>query len=149
MFFPSSKFNAAIDALLAEHLLSYVELAPRNPYASSLGGRDACRRQIPRAEDIRSRAIHRTIQGGAAVHAAQPHCDGISAIRQGSASRFLAQRPQPVRPAREPEEDRESALHAVLRQRHRRADQERLFQTDGLGPLRSEAEQAAGSALIR
>jgi hypothetical protein len=28
MFFRSSKFNAAIDALLAEHVLSYVELAP-------------------------------------------------------------------------------------------------------------------------
>ena len=36
MFFPSTKLNAAINALLAEHLLSYVELAPQNPYAKSL-----------------------------------------------------------------------------------------------------------------
>jgi hypothetical protein len=38
MFFPSKKFNAAVDALLAEHLLTYVELAPQNPYAKTLGG---------------------------------------------------------------------------------------------------------------
>jgi hypothetical protein len=36
MLFPSTKFNAAINALLAEHLLSYVELASQNPYAKSL-----------------------------------------------------------------------------------------------------------------
>lgn len=36
MFFPSTKLNAAINALLAEHLLSYVELAPQNPYAKTL-----------------------------------------------------------------------------------------------------------------
>jgi hypothetical protein len=36
MFFPSTKINAAINALLAEHLLSYVELAPQNPYAKTL-----------------------------------------------------------------------------------------------------------------
>jgi hypothetical protein len=36
MFFTSTKFNAAINALLAEHLLSYVELAPQNPYAKTL-----------------------------------------------------------------------------------------------------------------
>src|ERR1700680_3753003 len=36
MFFPSTKLNAAINALLAEHLLSYVELASQNPYAKTL-----------------------------------------------------------------------------------------------------------------
>src|ERR1700680_2974502 len=36
MFFSSTKLNAAINALLAEHLLSYVELAPQNPYAKTL-----------------------------------------------------------------------------------------------------------------
>jgi hypothetical protein len=30
------KFSAAINALLAEHLLSYVELNPQNPYAKTL-----------------------------------------------------------------------------------------------------------------
>ena len=36
MFFTSTKFNAAVNALLAEHLVSYVELAPQNPYARTL-----------------------------------------------------------------------------------------------------------------
>ena len=36
MFFTSTKFNAAVNALLAEHLLSYVELSPQNPYAKTL-----------------------------------------------------------------------------------------------------------------
>src|ERR1700694_6237568 len=36
MFFPSTKLNAAINALLGEHLLSYVELASQNPYAKTL-----------------------------------------------------------------------------------------------------------------
>jgi hypothetical protein len=36
MFFSSTKFNAAINALLAEHLLSYIELRPQNPYAKTL-----------------------------------------------------------------------------------------------------------------
>ena len=31
------KFSAAINALLAEHLLTYVELTPQNPYAKTLG----------------------------------------------------------------------------------------------------------------
>jgi hypothetical protein len=36
MLFASTKFNAAVNALLAEHLLSYVELGPQNPYAKTL-----------------------------------------------------------------------------------------------------------------
>lgn len=36
MFFSSTKLNAAINALLAEHLLSYVELTPQNPSAKAL-----------------------------------------------------------------------------------------------------------------
>jgi len=36
MLFPSTKLNAAVNALLAEHLLSYVELTPQNPYARTL-----------------------------------------------------------------------------------------------------------------
>ena len=36
MFLLSTKLNAAINALLAEHLLSYVELTPQNPYAKTL-----------------------------------------------------------------------------------------------------------------
>jgi hypothetical protein len=36
MLFLSTKLNAAVNALLAEHLLSYVELAPQNPYAKTL-----------------------------------------------------------------------------------------------------------------
>jgi hypothetical protein len=34
--FPPSKFNAAMNAFLAEHLLSYIELGRRNPYARIL-----------------------------------------------------------------------------------------------------------------
>jgi hypothetical protein len=37
MFLPSKKFNAAVNALLAEHLLTYVDLTPQNPYAKVLG----------------------------------------------------------------------------------------------------------------
>ncbi len=37
MFFSSKRFNAAVNALLAEHLLGYVELAQQNPYAKTLG----------------------------------------------------------------------------------------------------------------
>jgi hypothetical protein len=36
MLFASTKLNAAVNALLTEHLLSHVELAPQNPYAKVL-----------------------------------------------------------------------------------------------------------------
>src|SRR5436190_1654779 len=60
--------------------------------------------------------------------------------------RVPAARAQAVRAAREPEEGREGAAHAVFSQRHRCTNSERLVPTHGLGVMRFATGESAGEA---